>query len=103
MKWEGIFGMLLLKARVPRGMTSCKIHVVLEFAKANRRDVENYHSSVSKPFADTLVKGGWLVDDTADQFELASMEIATCPPLGMGSPLVKSRVTITIEAEYGGT
>lgn len=99
MKWEGIFGMLLLKAKVRRGLTRCVIDVTLEFKGPARRDEENYRSSVSKPFADALVKGGWLKDDTALEFELRSMTLSR-EWLKVSSPLVKSRMTVTIEAHY---
>lgn len=70
-KWQDIWTMLLLERRVPRGMTFCKARVLLEFRKPNRRDIENYRSAVSKPFADALAPyggGGWLPDDTRRYF-----------------------------------
>jgi hypothetical protein len=99
MRWEGIYGMLLLEKRVPRGMTSCKIDVKLEFKHRNRRDVENYRPAVAKPFADTLVKGGWLPDDTDDYFTIDGMEIIK-RALEHPSPSVMGRITIVLEATY---
>lgn len=93
--WEGIYGMLLIARKVPRGMSRVRIEVLLEFKHRNRRDEENYRSSVSKPFADALVKGGWLADDTREFFELADFRIDS----GVELP-TKARTTITIQAQY---
>lgn len=103
-KWEGIYGMLLLQRRVPRGMSHCRVReVLLEFRHANRRDASNYQAAIVKPFADCLVAGGWLADDTAEFFELEDVKISTFA-LEHPNPAVKSRITISIEATYqGGT
>lgn len=97
-KWEGLFGMLLLHRKIPRGMTHVTADVLLEFKHRNRRDAENYRSSVSKPLADCLVAGGWLPDDTAEFFEIGAFKIESGVDLGL--PLVKSRITISLRPEY---
>ena len=98
-RWEGIWLMLMLAKKIPRGMERCEIGVWLAFALPRRRDVENFRPAFNKPFADMLVKGGYIPDDTAEFFNLASIEI--CPEkLQHAHPLVKGRTTIKIEADY---
>lgn len=102
-KWEGIYTFLLLERNVPRHMSHCAVDIVLAFRRRNHRDIENYRSSVTKPLADCLVKGGWLVDDTEEFFEVNSMKLyegseyeVNFPP----NPLVLSRTIVTLHAEY---
>lgn len=100
-RWEGIYAVLLMKERVPRGMTRAAVSALLEFRTPARRDSENYRPGLSKPFADALVAGGWLPDDHEDLFELTKVVcsrewLTDLPP----SSLVKSRMTIVLEAEY---
>lgn len=98
-RWEGIYAYLLLDAKVPRGMTRARASAVLEFKAPARRDSENFRSALSKPFADALVKGGWLADDTDDFFELTKV---VCSKVWLlpRNPQVKGRLTITLEADY---
>jgi hypothetical protein len=96
--WEGIWGMLLLGANAPRHMVRCEVEGLLEFKHANRRDVENYRSSLTKPLADALVSGGWLADDTNDFFRLIELDILS----GVELPR-KARTTVKILAVYDAT
>lgn len=93
---EGIYGMLLLAERVPRGMTHVKVDVLLEFRHRAKRDVENYRSSVTKPLADALQAGGWLTNDTEEFFEVGEFKLVSGVDLGPH----KSRITILLHAEY---
>lgn len=98
-RWENIYGMLLLGCKVPRGMAFCKVKATLEFTTVRRRDSENYRAAISKPFADTLVKGGWLPDDTDEFFQLESVEISN-ELLVNPNPAVKGCITLHIGAAY---
>jgi hypothetical protein len=97
-KWEGIYGMLLLALGMPRGAVFIKVDAHLQFREARKRDAENYRSPISKPLADILVKGGWLADDTSQFFEFGTVTISH--GLENPSPAVKSCITFTIEATY---
>lgn len=99
-RWEGIFGMLMIEQKVPRHMASCEVHVELQFAKKAGRDVENYRSGVIKPFADTLVHGGWLADDTEEFFKVGIFALMDGCKLFPNNPLVQSRMIILIQAQY---
>lgn len=98
-RWEGIYAVLLMAAKVPRGMTSVRVSALLEFKAPARRDSENFRSGLSKPFADALVNGGWLADDHEDVFELTKV-VCSREWLKGTPPLVKSRMSIVLEAEY---
>jgi len=101
--WEGIWGMLLIERKVPRGMMKAYVEVALEYADNRRRDAENYRQPISKPLADALVGGGWIADDTQDFFEMGYLKIVSGVDLGESLGVtghVRSRTTVTIEAEY---
>lgn len=100
-RWEGIYAVLLMTGKVPRGMTKATVSALLEFKAPARRDSENFRPGLSKPFADALVAGGWIADDHEDFFELTKVVcsrewLTGLPP----SSLVKSRMSIVLEAEY---
>lgn len=97
-RWEGVWGMLLLQRKVPRGMMACTCEGVIEFRHAHRRDAENYRPTLIKPFADVLVKAGYIPDDTAQYFEFGRLILSA--GLEHPHPAVKGRTTIKIEAEY---
>lgn len=98
-RWEGLFFMMLLAEKVPKHAAKVRVRVLLEFTAPARRDSENYRSSFSKPFADALVKGRWLADDTEDFFTLESVSCSK-EWLKPKHPGVKGRTTITLEADY---
>lgn len=91
--------LLLLERKVPKNMTRCKASAMLEFKHANKRDVENFRPAIVKPLADTLVKGGFLPDDTEDFFIFERVEILKMP-LEVPNPQVKGRLTVKLEPEY---
>ncbi len=102
-QWEGVYAMLLLAAKVPRGMAKARVDATLEFVDNRRRDVENYRPAIAKPLADALVKGGWLADDTDEFFDFGHVKIVSGVDLGESLDVVgyrKSRISVTIEAEY---
>jgi hypothetical protein len=95
--WEKAFGALLLEAAVSKHMTHCRVWAHLSFRDRRRRDVENYRPAISKPLADVMVAGGWLVDDTAEWFTLEKLTIGHLPSLAPG---IKARMTIVLEGDY---
>lgn len=98
-EWEGIFAFLLLEQRVPKHMARAKASVLLEFVAPARRDSENYRSTFSKPFADALVNGGWLADDTDEFYELTKV-VCSREWIKDARHGVKGRTTITLGADY---
>jgi hypothetical protein len=95
-RWEEIFWALLMEQSIPKQMQRCEIEAWITFKTSHRRDPENYRASISKPFADTLVKGGWLPDDTQDYFDFKKLWIA----YGLKISNVKARLSISIKAFY---
>lgn len=68
-RWEGIYQMLLMAAKLPRRLSFVTVNVELKFIDEwVRRDAENYRAPIVKPFADALTLGGWLVDDQQEFF-----------------------------------
>lgn len=103
-RWEGIWAMLLMVERAPRGMSMVRVEAVIEVADNRKRDSENFRSAISKPLADALVSGGWLADDTDEFFRFDGVRIRNGVELPPG-PLrdrrnVVGRTVVTIEAEY---
>lgn len=75
-KWEGIFGMLCLKERVPRGCTVVKAKIWLRFRVTRKRDPGNFRTLIEKALGDALQTVGIIPDDTATYFEVEAVELA---------------------------
>jgi hypothetical protein len=93
-KWEGIYGMLLLAAKVPRGLSVVRVNPQLQFRSKNRRDGDNFYFPISKPLGDCLVRGGWLEDDTPDHYQCERVRIEVGADIRL-----KARMTLEIEYE----
>lgn len=89
-QWEGIFMVLLLKAKVPKGLARVHVNVELQFKGNKRGDPDNYYAPISKPLADCLVKCDWIPDDGPDHY---SMDIRA----KKGMPATKMVLTLTTE------
>lgn len=75
-KWEGIFAMLCLKERVPKGCTVVHAKVWLRFRVNRRRDPGNFRTIIEKALGDALQAVGVIPDDTAAHFEVQAVELA---------------------------
>jgi Holliday junction resolvase RusA-like endonuclease len=72
-KWQADLEVLLLAARLPRPIPASGpvlVDVVLRFPDRRRRDSENFRPVLSKALGDALVNGGWLHDDTDEDWRL---------------------------------
>lgn len=102
--WEGIFLMEMLAARVEKHMEFCAVYVTVRFKNrggGKGRDVENFRHPVVKPLLDSLVKGGYLKDDTAEWVQVKDFELVEgCDPWDHRDPRVKSEMVIKLEASY---
>lgn len=67
-QWQEWIEVALMEARVPRNQESVFVTAVLQFPTRRRRDAGNYRTLLEKTLGDALVNGGWLADDTPDQF-----------------------------------
>lgn len=79
-EWEGIFAVLLLQLKVPRGLTWIEVTPLLRFRTKARRDSDNFYFAISKPLGDVLVKMGYIPDDTPEYY-------------GMRRPVIETGVT----------
>lgn len=73
-KWEGIFAVLLMSAKVPRRLTSVHANASLRFPQARRRDEGNYRMLIEKALGDALARGGWIEDDTPDAYSFHELQ-----------------------------
>lgn len=67
-EWEGLIMVALLQAEVPRGLWSVEAKAVLTVPTRTRRDAGNFRFMLEKALGDTLVKCGYLPDDTPEHF-----------------------------------
>jgi hypothetical protein len=84
-EWEGIFAVLLLQLKVPRGLTWIEVTPTLRFRTKARRDSDNFYFAISKPFGDVCVKMGVIPDDTPEHYGMQRVVIETgCTDLRPG-------------------
>jgi hypothetical protein len=66
--WYDIFTAMLTKADVPTGLARVYVEGLYtfcyRFGRRQRPDQENFRYPCSKALADTMVRGGWLADDS---------------------------------------
>lgn len=71
--WQQMIEVALMASGMPRSQTSLHATAVLTFPTRRRRDVGNFRTLLEKCLGDALVNGGWLDDDTPDQFEFGKL------------------------------
>lgn len=76
-EWEGVFGFLLMQAKVPRRLRSVKVKPKLQFRTNVGRDGDNFYMPISKPLGDILQKGGWLPNDTPEFYNCERVTVET--------------------------
>lgn len=72
-EWQDAIEKMLMVSSVPRPIPSSgpvQATVLLHFPTKRRRDSENFRPVLSKALGDALVNGGWLVDDTDEDWQL---------------------------------
>lgn len=72
-KWEGLIGIGLMQAKVPRGLMRVEATAILRFPTKRRRDEGNFRTMLEKALGDILVSGGWLPDDDPDCFSFREL------------------------------
>lgn len=73
--WEGNLMIMLIRAKVPRGLKLVVAEAEMRFKSKRKRDEGNYRVMIEKAFGDTLVAGGWLPDDTPDHYRFERVAI----------------------------
>jgi hypothetical protein len=79
-KWEGMLQIALLEQRVPRRLNFVDASAILYPPTTHRRDAGNYRMMLEKALGDVLVSGGWIEDDTPDQFRFGDCEFGEKRP-----------------------
>jgi hypothetical protein len=77
--WQKTMEDLLQVAGVPRGLGKVEARAVLTFTRRGRRDVVNFRTLLEKCLGDALVNGGWLDDDTPDEFSFGAIAFEVGP------------------------
>jgi hypothetical protein len=80
-KWQTLLGTLLMAECVPRDLDRVEATAVLSFPTRRRRDEGNYRALLEKALGDALVEGGWLSDDTSEQFRFGALDFQIGEPL----------------------
>lgn len=71
--WQTNLEILLMEARLPRGLVSVTASASMRFSVRRDRDEGNHRWLLEKALGDALVNGGWLPDDTAGQFRFGQV------------------------------
>lgn len=80
--WQQRCEIVLMEARVPKGLTLVTATALLHFKQYRRRDEGNFRVVLEKALGDALVNGGWLPDDTPDHYRFERLrftESSTAP------------------------
>jgi hypothetical protein len=72
--WQGYCEGALMAEAVPRRLKAVKAKAILTFPQDRRRDEGNFRFFVEKALGDALTNGGWLADDTAEQYTFGAIE-----------------------------
>jgi hypothetical protein len=67
-KWQEMIELMLIVEKVPRGLSYVQASATLRFKINRKRDEGNYRTILEKCLGDALTNGGWLSDDTPDEF-----------------------------------
>jgi len=79
-RWQADLERVLLVSALPRPIPGLlEARVTLRFPVKRRRDSENFRPVLSKALGDALVNGGWLTDDTDQDWLLI---VRTDPEVG---------------------
>jgi len=69
-----------MEQAVPRGLSCVNARATLQFKQRRRRDEGNFRVILEKALGDALVEGGWLKDDTAEQYRFGGLELSAPHP-----------------------
>ena len=78
-KWQGIFDGLLMEAKIPKHLNAIYATAELTFPTRRRRDEGNFRWMLEKALGDSLVVGGYLLDDDPDHFRFGKLTFDPTP------------------------
>lgn len=73
--WQQRCEIVLMEARVSRGLELVTATARLFFKERRRRDEGNFRVILEKALGDALTNGGWLPDDTPDHYRFGAVEL----------------------------
>lgn len=73
--WQENCELVLMEARVPRGLHLVEVRAKMFFKQVRRRDEGNFRVVIEKSLGDALTNGGWLPDDTPDHYRFYAVEL----------------------------
>lgn len=79
-QWQEWLETALMAEAVPRGFASCTASARMQFPQRRRRDEGNFRVILEKALGDALVNGGWIPDDTGDQYRFGAVTLAAPSP-----------------------
>lgn len=91
-RWQGNFGVALMAAKVPRKLKRVEASAVLRFRQKRKRDEGNFRTMLEKALGDMLTLGGWLDDDTPEQYSFKAVEFD--PEKGPARTLIRLEVQL---------
>lgn len=74
-QWQQFLSIALMEQRVPRGLKAVSVTAEIRFKQRRRRDEGNFRVILEKAFGDALVEGGWLPDDTGDEYHFGAVRL----------------------------
>lgn len=92
--WEGIAMVMLLQGKVPKDLAWVRVSAVMRFPDKRKRDEGNFRLVIEKALGDALQGGGWLRDDTPDQYRFT--QVSFDPEKG------PRQMTLTLDYELAG-
>lgn len=75
LQWQEWISTALMVEQVPRGLTSVTAAAEIRFKARRRRDEGNFRVILEKALGDALVEGGYLEDDTSEQFRFGALDL----------------------------
>lgn len=73
--WQQRCEIVLMEARVPRGLDLVTVTARMFFKQRRRRDEGNFRVVIEKALGDALTNGGWLPDDTPAHYRFGAVEL----------------------------
>jgi hypothetical protein len=75
--WQQRCEIVLLEARVPRGLQLVTATALIHHKQFRRRDEGNFRVVLEKALGDALTNGGWLPDDTPDHYRFERLRFTS--------------------------
>lgn len=75
LQWQEWLSIALMEQAVPRGLERVAATATIRFKQRRRRDEGNFRVILEKALGDVLQAGGWLADDTPEQYRFGEVKL----------------------------